>query len=63
MKLRKLFFEINVLPVSRCGWVVVEEGKHVQLEGVVLLPDSKNSGNHHDGENQSENGAWNLELW
>ena len=28
------------LPVSRGGWVVVEEGEHVQLEGVVLLPDS-----------------------
>ena len=30
----------TMLPVSRGGWVVVEEGEHVQLEGVVLLPDS-----------------------
>ena len=30
----------KILPVGRGGWVVVEEGKHVQLEGVILLPDS-----------------------
>ena len=33
------------LPVSRGGWVVVEEGEHVQLEGVVLLPDSNRDEN------------------
>ena len=32
---------IELLPVSRGGGVVVEEGEHVQLEGVVLLPDEE----------------------
>ena len=32
--------------MSRGRWVVVKEGKHVQLEGVVLLPAS-NGGDHH----------------
>ena len=31
---------IDMLPVSRGGGIVVEESKHVQLEGVVLLPDN-----------------------
>ena len=31
---------IELLPVSRGGGIVVEEGEHVQLEGVVLLPDN-----------------------
>ena len=29
-----------MLPVSRGGGIVVEESEHVQLEGVVLLPDN-----------------------
>ena len=50
-----LEFDVNkILPVGRGGWVVVEEGEHVQLEGVILLPDS----------NKSDSG-WNMirELW
>ena len=31
---------IDMLPVSRGGGIVVKESKHVQLEGVVLLPDN-----------------------
>ena len=31
---------IALLPVSRGGGIVVEESEHVQLEGVVLLPDN-----------------------
>ena len=31
---------IELLPVSRSGGIVVEESEHVQLEGVVLLPDN-----------------------
>ena len=31
---------IELLPVSRSGGIVVEESEHVQLEGVILLPDN-----------------------
>ena len=39
--------------MSRGGWIVVEEGEHVELERVVLLPGhGDHDGDHHDDQDE-----------